>query len=194
MVTIEDVKKLRDATGISVMQCKTALEEANGDFEKAKIILQKKGSVIAQKKTGRQLGAGTVEAYIHNTKNVGVMVILSCETDFVAKNEEFTALAHDIAMHIAAQNPLYLKSEDITPEAMQKAKEVFLKDIADKPKEMQEKILQGKIESYFKDKVLLQQAFIKDPSLTIQSLIDTATQKFGERTEVTQFARFSTRD
>ncbi|PIT96935.1 elongation factor Ts [Candidatus Campbellbacteria bacterium CG10_big_fil_rev_8_21_14_0_10_35_52] len=193
MITIEQVKELRDKTGISVIQCKKALEEANGDIEKAKIILQKKSGVIANKKANRELKAGAVNAYIHNSGDVAAMVLLSSETDFVAKNEEFVKLAYDIAMHIAAMNPSFIKKEDITEDEINNAKEVFMKEIKDKPKEMKERILQGKIDSYFKDKILLEQPFIKDSNSVIRDIIESATQKFGERIEVTDFARFSVR-
>lgn len=194
MITIEEVKKLRDATSISIMQCKRALEDAKGDFEKAKIILQKKGSAIAEKKAGRTLGSGVIQAYIHNTKDVGAMVALECETDFVAKNEEFIALAYDIAMHIAATNPLYIHEKDIKAEDQKKAKEVFMEEIADKPDNLKDTVLQGKLDAYFKEKILLKQAFIKNPDTTIQNLIESATQKFGEKIELTNFIRFSTRN
>jgi len=193
MVTIEEVKKLRDATSVSIMQCKKALEEAGGDLEKAKIILQKKGRAIAEKKAGRTLGSGTVESYIHNTKNVGAMVILACETDFVAKNEEFIALAHDIAMHVVATNPSYISEKDIQVKDQKKAKEVFMEEVAGKPDTLKDKIVQGKLDAYFKEKILLTQTFIKDPDTTIQNLIESATQKFGEKIELTNFVRFSTR-
>ena len=194
MVTLEKVKKLRNATSISIMQCKKALDEARGDFEKAKIILQKKGSAVVEKKAGRTLGSGTVGAYIHNTKHVDAMVILACETDFVAKNEEFIALTHDIAMHIAATNPLYISEKDIKAEDKKRAKEVFMEEAAGKPDTLKDKIVQGKLDAYFKEKILLTQAFIKDPNSTIQNLIESATQKFGEKIELTNFIRFSTRD
>ena len=176
-ITTDDIKALRDETGVSVMQCKKALEEAGGDRAKAVIILRKKGSAIAAKKAGRQLGAGIIQAYVHNTKNVAAMVHLACETDFVAKNEEFVKLAYDIAMQVAATNPSYLSRADITPAVMEKAKE---------------EILSGKLDTYFKDKVLLEQNFVKDPDRTIQGLIETATQKFGERIEIVKFVRFGT--
>ncbi len=193
MITIEQVKKLRDKTGISIMQCKKALEEADGNMEKAKIILRKKSGIIADKKTSRELKAGAVNAYIHNSGDIAAIVLLSSETDFVAKNEEFVKLAYDIAMHIAAMNPSFIKKEDITEDEINNAKEVFIKETKDKPKEMKEKILQGKIDSYFKDKILLEQPFIKDPNSTIKDIIKSATQKFGERIEVSNFARFSVR-
>ncbi len=193
MITTELVKELRDATGVSVMQCKKALEEAGGDMEKALVILKKRSSAIAEKKADRALGAGAIQAYIHGNKNVGAMVHLSCETDFVAKNEEFVALAYDIAMQVAATNPLFLKKEEVTVEASAKAREVFLGEVEGKPAEMREKILQGKLDAYFKGQVLLEQEFIKDSSRTVRDLITQATQKFGENIEVTRFARFSTR-
>ena len=189
-ITIEQVKELRDRTNISVMQCKKALEEAGGDMEKALIILQKKGAELAAKKGDRTLGASAMAAYIHSSGTVGVLVELGCETDFVSKNEEFKALAYDVAMHIAAQKPKYLKLSDISPEAVEKAKEVFLPEVEGKPAELKEKILEGKLSSYFKEQVLLEQEFIKNPDLTIGKLLEGAVQKFGEKTEVVRFVRF----
>lgn len=193
MASTDDVKKLRDATGISVMQCKNALEEAGGDYDKALLILQKKGSALAAKKADRELGAGAVAAYVHSNKEVGSMVVLHSETDFVAKNEEFTALAYDIAMHIAAANPQYVKRADIDETKLAEIKALFEKEVADKPDNLKEQILEGKVSAYLKNIVLLEQDFIKDPEKTIQALIEGAVQKFGERIEVGQFTRYSTR-
>lgn len=190
-ITTEQVKELREKTGISIIQCKKALEEAGGDMEKAIIILQKKSGAVADKKSGRDLKAGAVQSYIHNSGNVGAMVLLLSETDFVAKNEEFVKLAYDIAMHIAATNPKFTNKEEITEEEINRAKEVFEKEVEGKPEEMKEQILKGKIDSYFSDKILLEQAFIKDPENTIKDLIEAATQKFGERIQVGEFARFA---
>lgn len=190
-VTTEQIKELRESTGVSVMQCKNALEEADGDMDKARIILQKLSSKAAAKKSDRDLGAGTVSSYIHAGGNVGTLVELQCETDFVAKNSDFQTLARDIAMHVAASNPAYIKESEIDEEAQRKATEVFQKEIEDKPAEMQEKILEGKLANYFKEKVLLNQDFIKDPSRTVGKLIEEATQKLGERIEVGRIARFS---
>ncbi len=190
-ITTEQVKELREKTGISIIQCKKALEEAGGDMEKAIIILQKKSGAVADKKSGRDLKAGAVQSYIHNSGNVGAMVLLLSETDFVAKNEEFVKLAYDIAMHIAATNPKFTNKEDITEEEISRAKEVFEKEVEGKPEEMKEQILKGKIDSYFSDKILLEQVFIKDPENTIKDLIEAATQKFGERIQVGEFARFA---
>lgn len=190
-ITPAQLKELRDLTGISVMQCKRALEEAGGDMEKAKIILQKKGGEIALKKSDRVLGAGTIGSYVHSTGEVAALVTLSCETDFVAKNKDFVALARDIAMHIAAQNPLYIKREDVTEEALGKAKEVFMEEVKDKPADMQEKILQGKLDAYFKDRILLEQPFIKDTDKTIGDLVTTGIQKFGENIVISAISRLS---
>lgn len=193
MVSMDQIKELRDRTGVSVMQCKKALEEAEGDIEKAIVLLRKKSGDAAAKKAGRDLGAGTVAAYIHNSKDVGSMVVLASETDFVAKNPEFEALAYDIAMHAAATNPQFIHRDQVTEEDTKAAQEVFEKEAADKPDAVREKIVAGKMDAYLKEKVLLEQEFIKDPSSTIQDLVQNAVQKFGERIEVSECVRFSTR-
>lgn len=190
-ITSVQLKELRDKTGISVMQCKKALEEAGGDMEKALILLQKKGGEAAAKKSDRALGSGTIGAYVHNTGEVAALVNLACETDFVAKNEEFVKLARDIAMHVAAQAPLYTTRDEVDDAAMQKAKEVFREEVKDKPADMQEKILEGKLAAYFKDRILLEQAFIKDPEKTIADLINAAIQKFGENIAIGEVRRVS---
>lgn len=190
-ITSEDIKKLREETGISVMQCKKALEEAEGDMEKARIILKKKGSEAAAKKSDRELGAGAVGAYVHNTGEVAALVLLSSETDFVAKNEAFGLLAREIAMHVAAQNPKYVTREEVSEEEMQKAREVFQEEVADKPAEMQEKILAGKLDAYFKDSVLMEQPFIKDGDKTVGDLVNEAVQKFGENITISEISRVS---
>ncbi|MHB1316440.1 MAG: elongation factor Ts [Minisyncoccota bacterium] len=190
-ITTELIKALRDKTGISVMQCKKALEEGGGDMDKAIIILQKKSAESASKKSDRELGAGVVEGYIHSTKAVGAMVELMCETDFVSGNDEFKKLAYDIAMHVAATNPTFLKKEEITEESKAKAMEVFAAEVEGKPEELKEKILAGKLDSFFNEQVLLEQPFIKNGDLTIKNLIEAGTQKFGEKIEITRFVRFS---
>ncbi len=190
-ITSVQLKELRDATGISVMQCKRALEEAGGDMDKARIILQKKGGEIAQKKSDRVLGAGAIAAYVHSTHEVAALVTLSCETDFVAKNEDFVALAREIAMHVAAQNPPYITRAEVPEDALIKAREVFEREIGDKPAEIKEKILSGKLDAYFKDRVLLEQPFIKDQDRTVGSLVDSAIQKFGENISIARIARLS---
>ncbi len=191
-ISTELIKQLRDQTGLSIMQCKKALEEAGGDIEKAIVILQKESKNVATKKSDRTLGAGVVASYIHGAGSVGAIVELSCETDFVAKNDEFKALAYDIAMHVAASNPQFLKMEDITSDAKRAAEEVFVEETAGKPEELKAKILEGKLASYFGEQTLMEQQFIKDPEKKIKDLISGAIQKFGERTEIRRFVRFST--
>lgn len=190
-ITTELIKTLRDQTGVSVMQCKKALEESQGDMDKAVIILKKRSAESAQKKSDRELGAGVVESYIHSTKTVGAMVELMCETDFVSGNEEFKKLAYDIAMHVAATNPSVLTKEEISEAAKAKALEVFAPEVEGKPEELKAKILEGKLDSFFNEQVLLDQPFIKNPDVTIRGLIEQGTQKFGEKIQLTRFVRFS---
>lgn len=189
-ISIEQVKDLRDQTGISVMQCKKALEEAGGDMEKALVILRKKSGELAAKKGDRTFGSGTVQAYIHATGAVGAIVELNCETDFVSNNDAFKALARDIAMHITATNPKFLNKEEIKESDMATAKEVFEAEVKDKPTAMKDKILTGKLDTYFAEMVLLNQSFIKNPEMTIQGLIDGAVQKFGEKIAIARYKRF----
>ena len=189
-ITSDQIKALREKTGISVMQCKKALEEAEGDEAKAMILLKKKGAEQAAKKADREFGAGVVEAYIHSNGLVGSIVELASETDFVSNNAEFKVLAKDIAMQITATAPEFLKQTDIDEATASKAKEVFAEEAKDKPADLQEKIIQGKMDSYFKDQVLLNQDFIKNPEITIQTMLDNAMQKFGERIEIIRFKRF----
>ncbi len=188
---MDQIKALRDRTGISIMQCKKALEEAQGDEEKALILLRKKGAEIAAKKSDREFGAGVVQAYIHSNNTIGAMVELVSETDFVANNVEFKNLAYDIAMHVSASNPEFVKKSEIDEETKKKATEVFESEVLGKPENLKEQILSGKLDAYFKDKILLEQPFIKNPDLTIQQLIDNAIQKFGERIEVARFVRMN---
>ena len=190
-ITSATIKELRDQTGISVMQCKKALEEAGGDKEKALIILKQKRKEAADKKSDRELGAGTVGVYTHNTGEVAAMVLLASETDFVSKNEEFVALAKEIAMHVAAQNPKFISRSEVSEEAISKAREVFVEDIKDKPADMQEKIMEGKLNNYFKEQILLEQPFIKNPDTTIGEMVDGAVQKFGENVSIVEFKRLS---
>ncbi len=192
-ISTDVIKELRDRTGVSIMQCKKALEESGGDMDKALEVLAQKSGDIAKKKGDRTFGAGVVASYIHNTKDLGAMIVLSCETDFVAKNEEFVALARDIAMHAAAMRPTHIHRADMPQDELAALRESFRPEVAGKPAELQDKILDGKVDSALKGSVLLEQLFVKDDSKTIQNLIDAAVQKFGERTDVTQLAIFSSR-
>lgn len=191
-ISLDTVKQLRDKTGVSIMQCRKALEEAEGDMDKAEVILKKRSGAAADKKADRDLAAGAIGTYVHDGV-VGSMVLLSSETDFVSKNSEFSDLARAIAMHVAATNPKYLTESDIPEEAKQAAIAVFTEEVKDKPEAMREQILAGKLASYFRDQVLLEQPYIRDDSKTIKDLLNEATQKFGERVEVSSFARLSVR-
>lgn len=191
MATTEEIKALRDETGVSVMQCKKALEEAGGDMAKAKVLLRKQSAVAAGKKADRALGAGMATAYTHAGGQVVGAVVLACETDFVAKNEEFVKLAYNIAMHVAAMVPQFKSREDVKESDIAAAKEVFEKEAANVPEAMRTKVVAGKIDSYLKDKVLLEQPFVKDGDITIRELIEQHVQKFGEKIEVVRFERLS---
>jgi elongation factor Ts len=189
MITTENIKELRDQTGVSIMQCKKALEEAGGNLEKALVILRKKSGEISAKKQDRTFGAGTIQAYVHATGTVAAMVELNCETDFVANNDAFKALARDIAMHVAATNPKFLKKEDITEADKNIAKSVFEEEVKGKPEAVKATILEGKLSAYFSEMVLLEQPFIKNSEMTIQALVDQAVQKFGEKIAVGRYSR-----
>lgn len=191
-ISLDTLKALRDKTGVSVAQCKKALEEAAGDIEKAEVILRKKSSAAAEKKSDREFGAGAIGMYVHDGA-IGAMVLLSSETDFVSKNPEFGAVAREIAMQVAATNPEFLTTDEIPSEAKQAAIAVFEKEVEGKPEEMKAKILEGKLASYFRDRVLLEQAYIKDESKSVKDLVSEASQKFGERIAISKFARFSAR-
>ena len=191
MATTEEIKALRDITGVSIMMCKKALEEAGGDMEKAKVILRKASAISALKKADRELGAGSVAAYVHAGGTVLGAVVLSCETDFVSKNEEFTKLAYDIAMHVAAMNPQFKSRDQVKDSDLAAAKAVFEGEAANVPEAKRAQAIEGKIDSYLRDRVLLEQPFVKDPTVTIQNLIESAVQKFGEKVELTRYERLS---
>lgn len=187
---MEQVKELREKTGVSIMQCKKALEEANGDMDKAMIYLQKKGAETAAKKADRTLKSSRIVSYVHGIGAVGVLVELCSESDFVSKHEDFQQLAYDIAMQIAATNPAYIKKEEVPEEEKSKVLDAFADEVKDKPEAMKEKILNGKLDAFFKERILLEQDFIKNPEVTINTLIQNAIQKFGEKIEIARFVRF----
>jgi len=187
------VVELRQLSGAGVVECKNALDEAGGDLNKAVEILKKKGEIKAAKKIAeRTTKEGLIHAYIHANGKVGSMVEVSCETDFVARNEEFQAMVHDIAMQVAATNPLYVKPEDVPEEVVAKEKEMYLEEIRgqEKPPAVVEKILQGKLEKYYEDVCLLKQPFVKDEDITIEEMINQKIAKIGEKIEVKKFVRF----
>ena len=189
-ISTELIKELRDQTGVSIMQCKKALEEAGGDIAKALVILRKSSSGASAKKADRTFKAGTIQSYIHANGNVAAMVELDCESDFVSGNDDFKALARDIAMHVTATNPKFIRKEDITEADVKAAREVFEAEVKGKPEAVRAKILEGKLSAYFAEIVLMDQPFIKNPEVTIQGLVDAAVQKFGEKTAVGRFVRF----
>lgn len=191
MATTEEIKALRDETGVSVMQCKKALEEAGGDMEKAKVILRKIAAAGASKKADRELGAGVVGAYTHAGGQVLGAVILACETDFVSRNPEFQQMARDIAMHVAAMQPQFISRDQVKESDLAKAREVFAEEAAQVKEEMRQKAIEGKLEAFIKEKILLDQPYVKDQSITIQQYIDSGVQKFGEKIQVVRMERLS---
>ncbi|MCK5084048.1 MAG: translation elongation factor Ts [Candidatus Pacebacteria bacterium] len=192
MIAAQDVKNLRDRTGASMMQCKKALEESSGDIEGAIKIMQKSGSKVADKKCGRGMAEGYIGSYIHSNGKVGVLVEINCETDFVARNEEFREFAHDLAMHVAATGPKYIDYSDIDPEEMKNKKEELKEEVKkeNKPEDIAEKIVEGKIKKYFNEVCLLTQSFVKDTDLTIEQLITEKIAKLGENIKVKNIVRF----
>lgn len=192
MVSVEQIQSLRSKTGVSMMDCKRALEETNGDENEALNILKKRGKLIAEKKGTRATGAGIIESYIHPNKKIGVLLELRCETDFVAKNSDFLNLAHDLVMHIAATNPKYLKSEDVSQEIIDEEKSIFLAQVADidKPANIKEGIVDGKLKKRFSEICLFEQSFIKNPDQTVKDLITESIAKIGENIEVGRFTRY----
>ncbi|OGI29716.1 MAG: elongation factor Ts [Candidatus Moranbacteria bacterium RIFOXYA12_FULL_44_15] len=189
---LEKIKKIREQTGAGIMEVKKALEEAAGDEAKAVEILRKKGKEKAMKKSERTAGEGVVAAYIHSNERVGAMVKLLCETDFVARNEEFKSLARDIAMHITAMNPKYLKPEDVPLEELEKEKEIWMAQVSqegEKPKEIMEKIMEGKEKKYRAEISLMTQSYVKNPDQTIADLIAEKVAKIGENIQIGGFSR-----
>ncbi len=190
-ITTEQIKELRDMTGVSVMQCKKALEQADGDMEKAKIILRKQSAAAATKKADRALGAGIAAAYTHAGGQVLAAVVLCCETDFVARNPEFGKLAHEIAMHIAAMDPIWKDKSEVTENDMVSVRAVFEQEVAALPEASRAKALEGKLTAFVAEKTLLEQPYVKDSSRTVKQLIEEGVQKFGEKIEVTKFHRLT---
>ncbi|HLV61093.1 MAG TPA: translation elongation factor Ts [Fredinandcohnia sp.] len=191
-VTAAAVKELREKTGAGMMDCKKALTETGGDMEAAIDWLRKKGLSAAAKKAGRVATEGVVGSYIHGNGKIGVLVEVNCETDFVARNEEFQQLVRDIAMHIAAAAPLYVRREEVDPEVLDRELEVYRGQLKEqgKPEHIWDKILEGRKEKFFKEICLLEQPFVKDPDQTVQDVVNAAIAKIGENITVRRFARF----
>lgn len=191
-ITSQMVKELREKTNAGMMDCKKALTETAGDMEKAVDFLRQKGLAVAAKRADRTTSEGTIATYIHAGGKLGVMVEVGCETDFVAKNEEFIAFAKDIAMHIAAANPLTVKREDIGQQIIDREMEIYKNQALDsgKPENIAIKMVSGKMEKYYAEVSLLEQKFIKNPDLTIQDMLNGLIAKIGENISIKQFARF----
>lgn len=191
-ITADLVKTLRDKTGAGMMECKAALTEADGDLDAATTILRKRGLAQAARRAGRTTGQGVVGSYIHMGGKVGVLVEVNCESDFVARTDGFQALVKDIAMHIAAADPRYVRREDVPAEALEKERDIYRAQFAQsgKPAAVVDKIVEGKLGSYYSQVVLLDQPYIREPSITVAQIIAEATAKTGENITVSRFARF----
>jgi len=191
-ISAAQVKELREKTGAPMMDCKQALTEAKGDMEQAVVVLRKKGVSVAAKKASRATSEGSVASYIHAGGKIGVLVEVNCESDFVARTEDFKELVHDVAMHIAASDPRYVRKEDVTPEAYAREKEIFLAQAiaSGKPANIAEKMVTGKMEKFYEEVCLYEQPFIKDQTVSIAQLIATKIGKLGENIAVRRFARF----
>ncbi|TXI86423.1 MAG: translation elongation factor Ts [Chryseobacterium sp.] len=189
-MSIEDIKKLRESTGAGMMDAKSALEEAGGDFDKAVTVLRKKGLAKAAKKAERNAAAGVIESYVHGGK-IGVLVEVNCETDFVARTDDFKEFCRDVAMHIAATNPTYLSSDEIPAKELEKEKGVIKEEVAasSKPAEHANKIIEGKLSKWYEEVCLLNQSFVKDPDQTIEQLRQALVAKLGENIVIRRFAR-----
>jgi len=191
-ISAKMVKELRDKTSAGMMDCKLALTETDGDVEKAVEFLRKKGLATAQKRSGRAMSEGVVQAYIHMGGKLGVMVEVGCETDFVAKNEDFITFAKNIAMHVAASNPLGITEEDVPAEIVAKEREIYKAQALEvgKPENIVEKIAEGKMAKFYKENCLLNQSFVKNPDVTVKDLLNELIAKIGENISVKRFVRF----
>lgn len=190
-ITTEMVRDLRQRSGAGVLDCKRALEEVDGDLEKAIELLRKKGLAIAEKKAGREANEGLVEAYIHAGGKLGVLLELNCETDFVARTDDFRELAHDLAMQVAAANPQYLTPEDIPTEALERERQWQREQVGEgKSEEVIERILEGKLRKHYQEVCLLEQPFIRDEGLPVRDLITSKIAILGENIKVRRFTRF----
>ena len=191
-ISADQVKKLRQRTGIGFMECKKALDESEGDLEKAILILRKKGYARAKEKMDRETEEGMVGSYIHLNGKIGVLVEVNCESDFVSRNKEFGELVKNIAMHIAAADPQYVSSEDVPEEVLDQEKEIIRDQFKDsnKPPEIIEKIVQGKLGKFFEEVCLMDQPYIKDDKISVKELLTSHIAKFGENLKIRRFARF----
>jgi elongation factor Ts len=186
------VMQLREKTGAGIMDCKEALTECNGDMDSAVDFLRKKGLATAAKRAGRAMTEGVIQSYIHMDGKLGVLVEVNCETDFVAKNDDFNAFAKNLAMHIAATNPVAIRPEDVPEETINKEKEIYRAQVLEmgKPEKIADKIVDGKLQKYFKENCLLNQDYVRNPDMTIEDLLNEMIAKIGENISIKRFARF----
>lgn len=192
-VTLELIKELRELTGVSTMTCKKVLEEADGSIDKAIELLRKRGETKAVERSDRSASQGIISTYVHGNLHLGVMVHVGCETDFVARNTEFVEFVHDIAMHIAATNPLYVKPEEVSNELLEKEREIWKVQLAaeGKPEAIQIKIMEGKEKKFREEAALMTQPFVKNPDMTVGQLLTDMGLKMGENIQVVRFTRYS---
>jgi elongation factor Ts len=188
-ITAAMVKKLRDATGAGMMECKAALTEANGDLEAATTLLRKRGLAHAAKKAGRSTSEGLIGHYIHMGGKIAVLVEVNCESDFVARTDKFQELAKEVAMHIAAANPTYVRREDVPADVIAREKDIYKDQVKDKPAQVVDKIVEGKLNSFYQQVCLMDQASVRDPNVTIAQLVQDAIRILGENITVTRFVR-----
>ena len=195
-ISADLVKKLRDLTGVGFMECKAALAEANGDIEAATTLLRKRGLASAAKKAGRTTGQGSIGSYIHMGGKIGVLVEVNCESDFVARTEQFAGLVKEIAMHIAAADPRHVRRDEVPADVLEKEKDIYRAQLAQagKKPEMIEKILDGKLESFYEQVVLVDQKSIRDSAVKVSQIVAEATAKMGENISIRRFARFKIGD
>ncbi|MBL7170687.1 MAG: elongation factor Ts [Candidatus Omnitrophica bacterium] len=186
----EKIKELRERTGVAILDCRNALGETKGDIEEACEVLRKRGIAKARAKLGREARQGLIVSYVHPGNRVGVLIEVNCETDFVARTDDFQKLAKDLAMQVAASDPQYISPEDIPPEVVDKEKEIGKAGVGNKPEKILEKILQGKLEKFYEQVCLLRQPFIKDEDISVDDYIKTAIAKMGENIRVKRFTRY----
>jgi len=191
-ITATEIQKLRAKTGVGILDCKKALEEANGDIEKAEELLRKQGAIKAAKKAERTANQGIITSYIHAGGKVGVLIELNCETDFVARNEQFQNLAHDLCLHIAASSPIYVLPEEVPQEIIDKEKEIYREQLSieGKPENIINSILDGKLNKYYEEVCLIKQGFVKNPDVTIEQLLQESILKIGENIQIRRFVRY----
>jgi elongation factor Ts len=189
-ITAGAVNEFRKKTGLGLMECKALLKEAGGDLKKAETLAKERGLKQAELRAGRAAKAGRVEVYIHHDAKSGAMIELNCETDFVARNDEFKQLAKDLALHVLAANPLFVRREDVPESVVAEQKRIFMSQVADKPHNIQEKIAEGKLNAWFGESVLLDQKYVRDDAKTVRDIILAVNARTGENISVARFARF----